>query len=348
VGVNELLKELCEKYPGASDIILKPDEVAVISSKEVIEKRRGDFSELVEEVVFSLPDRSSDVDTSWKAGDLRFRLNVAKYGGRNYCCTFRWLKPVIWKLSDYMIEESIIEKVFSRIRAKKGGLVLVIGPTGSGKSSVMAAFLNQLLEEMPVNVVTIEDPVEYHLNEGKGLVLQREVGTDTPSFARGLKSALRENPNIIFVGEVRDEETVDLLTQAADTGHVCFATLHTSSAKDTMERLMGMLPPEKQQFTLQVLARNLIGVLGLRMFDVGGRKVLVHEFLNAEDPTVKSLILKAQFSQISTYMNNIDKGHVPFEFTVAKLVKSGLIPEDKVQELGYDKSRVMMYKARLK
>lgn len=347
--INELLDRLSDAYPQASDFVVNPEEILVISSKRVIYKERGNYSQAVEEVVFSIPEKIQDLDTSWKTGKNRYRLNVARYDGNKYELTFRWLKDVKWKIQDYGFDDVIVKEIFNRVETKKGGLFLVIGPTGSGKSTVMASILNGLLERLPVRVITIEDPVEYRLEEGQGSVLQREVGSDTPSFNRALKSALRQNPNVIFVGEIRDRETVKLLLEASDTGHTVFATMHTDSPKDAIERILGMVDTEQHAFILQVLQKILVGVLGLRMYDYQDRKLMLYEYMSvATDPAIKSLIQQKKFMSIPTYMAVIENGHRPFEYTLAKNIKEGKVRQEDIENFGFEKQKVISYIAKVK
>lgn len=339
-----MLKELCEKYPHASDFVIRRGEVYVISSKMVVGREVISEEVYKELVVRLVRDGELDVDTSYEEGGYRFRVNVSTYdGGKEKEITLRWLRDVSISLPERFIHVGL-QNVAERIRKKKGGIMLVIGPTGSGKSTFMAGVLNSLLESEPIRVITLEDPVEYYLKAGRGIVLQREVGVDVESFARGLKSALRQNPNVIFVGEVRDEETVELLLQAGDTGHVVFATLHTDKAGDTLERLLGLLPVAKHEIALKQLAKNLIGIVGVRLFDIDGRKVSIYEYLNiSNDPAVQSVIARRDFANMGVYTSNLERGHIPFELSVADLVKSGVISREHIGLLPVKQELVLRY-----
>lgn len=326
-----MLKELCEKYPQASDFIIRRGEVYVISSKLVVGREVISEEEYKELVARFVRGDKLDVDTSYEEGGCRFRVNVATYdGGKEKEISLRWLKDVSISLPERFVQVGL-QNVVERLRKKRGGIMLVIGPTGSGKSTFMAGVLNSLLESEPIRVITLEDPVEYYLKPGKGIVLQREVGVDVDSFARGLKSALRQNPNVIFVGEIRDGETVELLLQAGDTGHVVFATLHTDKAGDTLERLLGLLSVEKHEIALKQLAKNLIGIVGVRLFDIDGGKVSIYEYLNiSNDPAVQSLIARRDFANIGVYTSSLERGHISFELSVADLIKKGVINREHI------------------
>ena len=311
---------------------MKGDKVYAISSKRVKRLKNVNpevVKKAVSEIVDSIavkrginPDEIKDFDGGYafvyQGKEYRFRVNVARYDNGNYfLITMRWLKEHKWSISDYFLTPLSIKPLMRKINANMGGLYLVIGPTGSGKSTLTAAVIKEVLKK-PFNVITLEDPIEYRLHSEVGEITQREVGIDTPTFYRGLKSAMRENPNVIFVGEVRDEETVEALAQAADTGHVVIATLHTESPKDTLERLQGLVRPERMDSVMKVVAKTLIGVLGIRMYDApSGGKIILHEYLNAEDPTIKSLLFKRNYSQITSYQNSLEKGNLTFSLSAA-------------------------------
>lgn len=332
--VDNLISRLVEAYPQASDFIIRPEEVVVISSKRVVGKEKiskEDYEEIIYSVV---PEaETKDLDTSLVSNGIRFRVNIAKFMN-GYDITLRWLRDIEITVPERIEKQVINDGIIGRLEKKQGGIMLVIGPTGSGKSTLMNAILNLILKNFPARVITIEDPVEYTIKEGVGSVVQREVGVDTDSFSRALKSALRQNPNIIFVGEVRDRETVELLLQAADTGHIVFATLHTDQASDTLERLIGMLDTEKIENSLKLLAKNLIGILGTRLFDIDNKKVMIYEYLAVEkDKAIQSLIVRRDFVNIKTYANNIEIGHIPFDLSIADLLKQGIIQEKDIDTL---------------
>lgn len=342
--IDRVIQELTGKYPQASDFVIRPDGIVVISSKKVVGKEFIS-SQDYEDIVFSIVPNSEvkDYDTSLESNGIRFRVNIAKFMG-GFDITLRWLRDIEVPVPERIEKQIIDESVLTRLEKKQGGIILVIGPTGSGKSTLMNAVLNLILRKFPARVITIEDPVEYTIKEGIGSVVQREVGSDTDSFYRALKSSLRQNPNIIFVGEIRDRETVELLLQASDTGHIVFATLHTDQASDTLERLIGMLEVEKVENSLKLLAKNLIGILGTRLFDIDGKKVMIYEYLAVEkDKAVQSLIVRKEFVNIKTYGNNIETGHIPFDLSVADLLKAKVIQEKDLDILPIsNKQRVLM------
>lgn len=340
-----LLVGVIRAVPGLSDIILKEGKLFVISSKRI--KRlniKGVGPEEIKKAALEIAgevarkrkinlEEIKDFDGGYAffhdGKEYRFRVNAARHdNGSDFLITMRWLKEHTWTVDDYFLTPFSVEPLLRRVNANLGGLYLVIGPTGSGKSTLTAAVIKEILKG-PFNVITLEDPIEYRLKPQVGEITQREVGIDTDSFSRGLKSAMRQNPNVIFVGEVRDEETVDALAQAADTGHVVIATLHTESPKDTLERLQGLVRPERMESVMKVIAKTLIGVLGIRMYNPPqGKKgkIILHEYLNAEDPTIRSLLLKRNFSQIESYQNSLDRGCITFAVSAAYQLAFKLSP----------------------
>lgn len=346
-SVYRIFLEMLEANRNVTDVIVRERELGLIANKRVVMKREHDgalYEFLLKDLIV---EREKDFDSSLVVGGYRFRVNVATYEGTKKEITLRWLKDMKVELPSKVKEISL--GIVRKCELKQGGLFLVIGPTGSGKSTTIMAMLNFILENFPARVVTIEDPVEYVIKPGKGWVLQREVGVDVDSFVKGLRSALRQNPNIIFVGEVRDRETAELLMQASDTGHVVMATLHTDRAKDACERLINMVEAERRELYVKVFVNNLIGILGTRLFDVRGKKVLVYEYLNVEgDSAVQSLILQEQYGMLQTYANNMDKGHLPFEYSIAELLCNGKIGKEDVGKFPVSESRVFQLASKLK
>ncbi|MFT4694384.1 MAG: twitching motility protein PilT, partial [Francisella sp.] len=226
-------------------------------------------TELIEtfECDFSIDDKDND---------SRFRVN-AFFHNRGYGAVFRRLENKIPTLDQFGAPA-----VLKTVQSKKGGLVLVTGPTGSGKSSTLAALVNELNHKEDVHILTIEDPVEFVHVSQRALVNQREVKRDTKSFNHALKSALREDPDCILVGEMRDLETIKLALEAAETGHLVLGTLHTMSAIKTVDRVISVFPPAEQELVRNMLAESLEIVISQRLLKrKGGGRVASYEVLVA-------------------------------------------------------------------
>ena len=216
------------------------------------------------------------------------------------------------------------------------GLILVTGPTGSGKSTTLASLINEINELYSRVIVTIEDPIEYLFKDKKSFIVQREVGEDTIDFTAGLRAALREDPDVIMIGEIRDPETAKIALQAAETGHLVFSTLHTINAKETINRFIGMFPLENRDQIRLMLANSLIGIISQRLVPRRDRKgvVPVVEIL-VNNPLIKEALLDPQkFQNINEYL---EKGHEvygtqTFDQHLLELYRKGIIDAKTVLE----------------
>ena len=213
------------------------------------------------------------------------------------------------------------------------GLVLVVGPTGSGKSTTLAAMVDRINETKPVHILTIEDPIEYIHNHKTAMVNQREVGTDVPSFVDGLKSALREDPDVILLGEMRDIESIGITLTLAETGHLVFATLHTNDASQALDRIVDVFPAERREQIQIQLAGTLQGVISQRLLPaIGGGRVAAYEVLMAND-AVRNLIREAKTFQIpSVLQSGARYGMQSMDQSLASLVLSGALDRDAAFE----------------
>src|SRR5262249_45937211 len=194
----------------------------------------------------------------------RFRVNVYKDKG-SVAAAFRVIPQQVPTL-----EELGLPRVLLELTRRPRGLVLVTGPTGSGKSTTLAAMINQINAERHVHILTVEDPIEYLHPHRYAVVNQRELGMDTRSFPNALKSALREDPDVILVGEMRDQETMALAVTAAETGHLVFATVHTNSAASTVDRIVDVFPPGQQEQIRVQLSNNLEAILTQQLIPRAG------------------------------------------------------------------------------
>jgi twitching motility protein PilT len=212
---------------------------------------------------------------------------------------------------------------------RERGLVLVTGPTGSGKSTTLAAMVDMVNETWDAHILTIEDPVEFVHQSKRCLVNQREVGAHTASFSAALRSALREDPDVILVGEMRDLETISLALTAAETGHLVFGTLHTSSAPKTVDRIIDVFPAGQQSQIRTMLAESLEAVIAQRLMKkVGGGRIAACEIL-VGTTAVRNLIREGKLHQIPSMMQTgQSQGMVTFDMAIADLQKRGLVAKE--------------------
>ncbi|WP_457624695.1 type IV pilus twitching motility protein PilT [Persephonella sp.] len=267
----------------------------------------------------------NEVDFSISVKGLgRFRVNVYRQRGSVAAA----LRRIPFEIKP-MEELGLIPSVKELCR-KSMGLVLVTGPTGSGKTTTLASMIDYINTNFPYHIITIEDPIEYLFPHKKSLVAQREVGNDTASFSIALKYALREDPDVILVGEMRDLETIRAALTAAETGHLVFATLHTNTAIQTINRIINVFPENEQDQIRTELSFVLQGVISQRLLPrIGGGRVLIHEVLI---PTtgIRNLIRENKIHQIYGLMQSgqVGTGMQTMNQSIFRAIKEGLITEE--------------------
>lgn len=241
-------------------------------------------------------DEMGEVDFAYAIGGLgRFRANVFRQRG-SYAIVIRIVGTKIPKAQDLGLPESVIA-----LTEKKHGLILVTGPTGSGKSTTLASLIDQINNNYNLHVITLEDPIEYLHSHKRSVVNQREIGLDTQSYAKALRSALREDPDVILVGEMRDLDTISIAITAAETGHLVFSTLHTTGAANTIDRVIDVFPPHQQQQIRVQLASVLEAVISQQLIptiDNHGR-VAAFEIMHVL-PSIRNLIRESKTHQIDS------------------------------------------------
>lgn len=254
----------------------------------------------------------------------RFRVNVFKQRG----CVALAIRIVPTKIP--MIEELNLPDVLTKVTEKAQGLILVTGPTGSGKSTTLAAMINYMNRTMRKHIITLEDPIEYLHSHGNSIIDQREVGYDTKSFANALRAALRQDPDAILVGEMRDFETIHIAITAAETGHLVFGTLHTSSAPASVERIIDVFEPAQQPQVRTQLASVLLAIISQRLFktaDGKGRRAATEILVN--NPAIANLIRSDKIHQIeSVIQTNRALGMQTLEMSIKELMQSGVITKE--------------------
>jgi twitching motility protein PilT len=213
------------------------------------------------------------------------------------------------------------------------GIVLVVGPTGSGKSTTLAAMIDRINETKPLHILTIEDPVEYLHQHKMAMVNQREVGTDVRSFEHGLKSALREDPDVVLLGEMRDLESMEISLSLAETGHLVFATLHTNDAAQALDRIIDVFPAERRDQIQIMLAGALQGVISQRLLPaIGGGRVAGYEIMLANE-AIRNLVREGKSRQIRNMIaTGAEQGMQTIEMDLARLVAAGLISMETAME----------------
>lgn len=286
------------------------------------ETQRLIFSILTNEQRKTL-EQTWELDCSYGVVGLgRFRVNVYKDKG-NYAAALRTIATKIPRFEDLNLP-NVVKEMCHRPR----GLVLVTGPTGSGKSTTLAAMIDSINAERAEHILTIEDPIEYVHPSKKSLVNQRELGADTKSFDNALKAALRQDPDVILVGEMRDLETIRLALSAAETGHLVFGTLHTSSASQTVDRIVDVFPPHQQQQIRIQLSASLVAVFSQTLIprmSAGGKgrgRVLCQEIMIVT-PAISNLIREGKSAQMYTQIQTGGKyGMVTLETSLKVLYET--------------------------
>ncbi|ADY92809.1 type IV pilus twitching motility protein PilT [Neisseria meningitidis] len=263
-----------------------------------------------------------EVDFSFELPNVaRFRVNAFNIG-RGPAAVFRTIPSTVLSL-----EELKAPSIFQKIAESPRGMVLVTGPTGSGKSTTLAAMINYINETQPAHILTIEDPIEFVHQSKKSLINQRELHQHTLSFANALRSALREDPDVILVGEMRDPETIGLALTAAETGHLVFGTLHTTGAAKTVDRIVDVFPVGEKEMVRSMLSESLTAVISqnlLKTHDGNGR-VASHEILIA-NPAVRNLIRENKITQINSVLQTGQaSGMQTMDQSLQSLVRQGLI-----------------------
>lgn len=290
----------------------------------------------VERLVFSTLEeeqkeillKDKEFDYSFSFGDLgRFRVNAFHERG-NLAGAFRLIPNEIRSIQDLGMPN-----VITTFADFPRGLVLVTGPTGSGKSTTLAGLVDKINRERSTHIITIEDPIEYIHHSIRSVVVQREVHYDTYSFSAALRSALREDPDVVLIGEMRDLETIQAAITIAETGHLVFATLHTNSASQSIDRMIDVFPPHQQPQIRSQLSNILMAICAQRLVPaIGGGRVVAAEVMVA-NPAVRSVIREGKTHQLDTIIQTgADQGMQTMDRTLVKLIQQGIITYDDARE----------------
>ncbi|WP_033828286.1 type IV pilus twitching motility protein PilT [Bacillus andreraoultii] len=278
--------------------------------------------ELVPETLWEQFLEKGEIDFNYELEGLsRFRLNA--YRQRNSISVA--IRAIPTEIPT--IEQLNLPKTLESLMDKPQGLILVTGPTGSGKSTTLAAMINYINRNYAKHIITLEDPIEYVHSHMKSIINQREIGSDTKSFANGLRASLRQDPDIILVGEMRDLETISTAITAAETGHLVLATLHTSSAAQTIDRIIDVFPPHQQRQVRLQVSNVLQGIISQRLFPLreGRGRVAATEIL-INTASVANLIRNEKIHQIQNVLQTSRaQGMHTLEMSIQNLLSAGTI-----------------------
>jgi twitching motility protein PilT len=294
----------------------------------------------VEHLVFAILDedqrqiliKDKELDFSFAFGELgRFRVNAFHERG-NIAAALRLIPNEIKSVTELGMPNVVMSFAeFPR------GLVLITGPTGSGKSTTLAALLDKINTEQSKHIITIEDPIEFTHKSKQSVVVQREVHYDTYSFNAALRSSLRQDPDVVLIGEMRDLETISAAITIAETGHLVLATLHTNSAAQSIDRMIDVFPPHQQTQIRAQLSNVLMAICSQRLIpSIGGGRVVAAEILVA-NPAVRNIIREGKAHQLDAVIQTgADQGMQTMDRTLVSLVQNGTITYDSARECAVD------------
>lgn len=296
--------------------------------------------EAVEALIFAILDedqkqillKDKEFDFSFAFGDLgRFRVNAFHERG-NLAAALRLINNEL-----LTIEQLGLPNIVNKFADYPRGLVLVTGPTGSGKSTTLAAMINKINTERSAHIITIEDPIEYTHRSKKSVIVQREVHYDTYSFSAALRSALREDPDVVLIGEMRDLETIASAITIAETGHLVFATLHTNSASQSIDRMIDVFPPHQQPQIRAQLSNILAAIVSQRLVPaIGGGRIASAEILVAT-PAVRNIIREGKAHQLDAVIQTgAEFGMQSMDKTLVNLIHAGTITYDEARNYAVD------------
>lgn len=349
--IDEYLKEMVEM--GVSDIHLVADEKPMYRKNGKIEVSQ-DYAPVSEEILMNairdiLPGQSiertflaklgssNDFDFCYEIPEVsRFRINV---------CSRMYKKGMVIRvipLEPLPLDDLHLPPAIETFSSFNNGLVLVTGPTGSGKSTTLASLLDYINQNQQKHIISIEDPVEFVFSNKKCVISQRQVEFDTESFSTGVKYALRQDPDIIFIGEIRDMETLTASLKAAETGHLVFSTLHTNDAVQTINRIINMYEPNQRPFLRQQLAATLRATLAQKLVPTidGGSRRPASELL-VVTPTIQDLIIKDELESIYGLVKNGSFNNmITMNTSLYQLYKAGIISDEVAMEYSDNKNEL--------
>lgn len=339
--IETLLEEVLKKK--ASDLHLQvglPPYLRIDGALKPVSGTDVLTEESVESLIFAILDedqkqillKDKEFDFSFAFGDLgRFRVNAFHERG-NLAAALRLIPNEI-----LTIEQLGLPQIVNKFADYPRGLVLVTGPTGSGKSTTLAALVHKINHERADHIITIEDPIEFTHKSAKSVIVQREVHYDTFSFSAALRSSLREDPDVVLIGEMRDLETIAAAITIAETGHLVFATLHTNSAAQSIDRMIDVFPPHQQPQIRAQLSNILVAICSQRLVPtIGGGRVAAAEILVAT-PAVRNIIREGKSHQLDAVIQTGGEyGMQSMDKTLVNLVHAGTITYDNARDVAVD------------
>lgn len=339
--IEVLLEEVIKKK--ASDLHLQvglPPMLRVDGGLIPLSSADPLTDEAVETLIFAILDedqkqillKDKEFDFSFAFGDLgRFRVNAFHERG-NLAAALRLITNEM-----QTIEQLGLPSIVNKFAEYPRGLVLVTGPTGSGKSTTLAAMVHKINLERAAHIITIEDPIEYTHKSHKSVIVQREVHYDTYSFSAALRSALREDPDVVLIGEMRDLETIASAITIAETGHLVFATLHTNSAAQSIDRMIDVFPPHQQPQVRAQLSNILAAIVSQRLVPaIGGGRIAAAEIMTAT-PAVRNIIREGKTHQLDAVIQTgAEFGMQSMDKTLVSLIHSGTITYDEARNYAID------------
>lgn len=345
--LNELL--LITARENASDLhiavgkhpTIRVDSVLIPLTKEAIstkEDAEGLVLSLLSEEQKKYFAQLKQIDFSYNFEDkARFRVNV--FFQRGFMAAALRLIPQQIKTVEDLSLPAILHE-FARLQQ---GFVLLVGPAGQGKSTTLAAVLDEINHTRNDHIITIEDPIEYMFAQDRCIVSQREVGQDTTSFHDALRAVLRQDPDVIMIGEMRDSETIATAMTAAETGHVVFSTLHTNSASQTIDRIIDSFPPEQQGQAISQLASTLVGIISQRLIPrLGGGRIPAVEIM-ITNPAVKNLIRERKVYQIDLVIEtSIQDGMISLNRSLVELIKKKEVSLEQAESYSLNPSELRL------
>lgn len=339
--IEILLEEVIKKK--ASDLHLQvglPPMLRIDGSLVPVTGANALNEEAVELLIFAVLDedqkqillKDKEFDFSFAFGDLgRFRVNAFHERG-NLAAAMRLIPNEILS-----IEQLGLPQIVNKFAEYPRGLVLVTGPTGSGKSTTLAGIINKINTERATHIVTIEDPIEFTHKSKKSVIVQREVHYDTYSFSAALRSSLRQDPDVVLIGEMRDLETIAAAITIAETGHLVLATLHTNSASQSIDRMVDVFPPHQQPQIRTQLSNILMAICSQRLVPaIGGGRIAAAEILVAT-PAVRNIIREGKTHQLEAVIQTgTEFGMQSMDKTLVSLIHSGTISYEEARNFAVD------------